>query len=122
MNQPGDRAMPRIMLVEDHAQLRAVLERVLGSLGYRVRSVSTGDEALQALQSGETVDLVFSDVRMPGRTDGLALANWVRQNRPQIRVLLQSGYAEVQTSDFVILHKPYTDTELIDALHEALHT
>lgn len=120
MNNAAATAGPLIMLVEDHVQLRSILERVLVSLGYRVQAVANGDDALQALRQGASVDLIFSDVRMPGSTDGLALAAWVRQHHPAIRVLLQSGYADTKAAEWPILRKPYTDAELVEALRQAL--
>ena len=79
------------------------------------------------LKSGAKVDLVFSDVVMPGGMSGFDLARWARQNMPSVRVLLTSGFAEdvarageATAPDLEILRKPYTGAELARALRAAL--
>jgi CheY-like chemotaxis protein len=60
----------------------------------RVFEAADANNACEVLDSRATVDIVFSDVRMPGQMDGFALALWIRQNRPVVRVILTSGYTE----------------------------
>jgi DNA-binding NtrC family response regulator len=84
-----------------------------------VIEAASGDEAVAVLSAGESVDIVFSDVRMPGERDGIALARWMRDHCPRIRVLLTSGYLGVGRQvnelgeDAPFLAKPYR----YDALH-----
>lgn len=76
-----------------------VIADYLRDCGYHVIEAGTATEALVVLQSSQTVDIVFSDVQMPGEMDGFGLSRWVRQNRPGLRVLLTSGNARaVQTA------------------------
>ena len=105
-----------VMLVEDHAQLRQMLEVTLAMLGYRVTAFASGTEALAALESGIAPDLVLTDIRMPGSPDGLQLAEWLRAHRAGTPVLLQTGYSTVPTGGFPLLRKPYTPEELEAAL------
>ena len=85
-------AMPRVLIVEDEALIRLALGDFLESSGFRVIEASTGDQAAQILErGGPPIDLVFSDVRMPGTMDGLKLASWIRERHPELPVFLASG-------------------------------
>lgn len=72
------------------------------------------------LRDGLVVDLVLSDVRMPGETDGVQLARWLQLHYPQIAVLLQSGYSEIDTGDIPVLRKPFAPQELQYAIDQCL--
>lgn len=82
-----------MLVVEDEILVRMVIADYLRECGYRVIEAGNAAEALTVLQSSEPVDVVFSDVQMPGEMDGFGLARWVRQNRPGLAVLLTSGNA-----------------------------
>jgi CheY-like chemotaxis protein len=112
----GDADAPHILLVEDHAQLRQVLEQSLTMFGYRVTAFASGTAALAALESGATADLVLSDIRMPGVPNGLQLAEWLQRHRPATRVLLQTGFSSAPTGGFPVIRKPFTPEELAAAL------
>jgi CheY-like chemotaxis protein len=88
---------------------------MLEQLGYSVARVSNGLEALDAIDKNG-IDLVFSDIVMPGRLDGIELARQVRQRRPDIPILLTTGYSGARKSEFPILRKPYQLHELSEAL------
>jgi two-component system NtrC family sensor kinase len=93
-------------------------------LGYRVTRVSSGIEALAALERGDAYDLVFSDVVMPGELNGLQLAAAIRERQPGLPVVLTSGYsgaAQGRTDiGFRILQKPYGASDLSAAFRAAL--
>jgi CheY-like chemotaxis protein len=97
-------------------------------LGYRVTTVENGPSAVAQLQDGAKIDLVFSDVVMPGGMSGFDLVSWVRANRPEVKVLLTSGFTgEVAQGDerdaardVEVLHKPYAIAELARAVRDAL--
>ncbi len=114
-----------ILAVEDNAALRRTLVRQLDSLGYRVLEAANGTEALAILQS-TGVDLVFSDVVMPGEIDGVGLARIIEQRWPAIPVVLASGFPETKLRelypaiDFRLLSKPYRKEHVARALSEAL--
>ena len=83
---------PVVLVVDDEILLRSVVAEYLRDAGFRVVEAANGREAVTVLAAGEAVDVVFSDVRMPGDVSGYDLAEWVRTNRPAVGVLLASGY------------------------------
>jgi CheY-like chemotaxis protein len=82
----------RLLVVEDEIFIRMFVCDVLRDAGYDVVEAVSGDEALDILKSGLPIDLVLSDVRMPGATDGLALLAFVRKNLANLPVILTSGH------------------------------
>jgi len=108
-----------VLLVEDHPQLRRRARRVLDELGYRVTEAENGDSALKILEARDDIELLFTDIVMPGALDGAALANEARKLRPGIRILFTTGYAEqAQIAEGLLeqggelLRKPYTKAQL----------
>jgi PAS domain S-box-containing protein len=117
--QPGE----TVLLVEDNVEVQAVAASLLEQLGYQVRQTENASSALQLLAAGQPVDLVFSDIVMPGELDGLGLARRIERDYPQVKVLLTTGYADAAAAaepGFPILRKPYRLAALGDALREAL--
>jgi CheY-like chemotaxis protein len=116
-----------ILVVEDNPDVRELtLQRVEG-LGYVVHEAENGAAAIRVLESGTPVDLVLSDVVMPGGMSGYDLAHWIAAHRPAVKVVLTSGYTAeersrdpVQETGHPILRKPYKRLDLAVALHEAL--
>lgn len=82
----------RLLVVEDEIFIRMFVCDVLRDAGYDVIEAVNGDEALDILKSGLHIDLVLSDVRMPGSTDGLALLAFVQKNVADLPVILTSGH------------------------------
>jgi CheY-like chemotaxis protein len=82
-----------VLVVEDEVLVRMVIADYLRECGYRVIEAGSAAEAITVLTSPEPVDIVFSDIQMPGEMDGFGLATWVRQNQPGLKVLLASGNA-----------------------------
>jgi signal transduction histidine kinase/ActR/RegA family two-component response regulator len=116
-----------ILLVEDNPQLRRTAERQLVELGYTVRQADGADPALALLSGTDQVDLLFTDVVMPGTMDGLNLAYQARQLRPGLKVLLTSGFPGVRSGDqrmadspFRLLGKPYALNELAQVVRMVL--
>ncbi len=104
-----------VLLVEDNAEVAEVSAALLEQLGYRVEVTPSAQGALDLLDAGRTYDLVFSDIVMAGPLDGLGLAQKLKQERPNLPVLLASGYskaAESAGAEFPILRKPYGMAEL----------
>jgi PAS domain S-box-containing protein len=107
-----------ILLVEDNPDVATASTGLLEQLGYAVRWVPNAEAALAEIE-GHGIDLVFSDIVMPGKMDGLALAQTIRGKYPQLPILLATGYSETlrKTSlGFQILKKPYEIHELSQAL------
>lgn len=90
-NDPVEEGQARILLVEDELLVRMMLVDELQELGFQVIEAATGDEAADALMTGTPVDIVFSDVRMPGTMDGLGLLDFVREHYVGLPVVLCSG-------------------------------
>jgi PAS domain S-box-containing protein len=112
-----------VLLVEDNPEVREVAGMLLGQLGYRVCPVQSASAAWQLLESGEAIDLVFTDIVMPGELDGLALAYRIKEEYPDIAVLLTSGYAKAtntREAGFPVLRKPYQLPTLAGAIRRAL--
>ncbi|HLM53103.1 MAG TPA: ATP-binding protein [Pseudoxanthomonas sp.] len=115
-----------VLLVEDDDEVAALVADMLRDLGYEVIHASSANAALGALANERPLDLLFSDIMMPGGTSGIELAREVRQRRPGLPVLLTSGFAEGSRSEadalgVPVLAKPYGLDELRDAIREALY-
>ncbi|GLR84715.1 hybrid sensor histidine kinase/response regulator [Bradyrhizobium iriomotense] len=107
-----------VLLVEDNPDVALVSTTLLEQLGYRVRRVADAEEALREIEQ-DGVDFVFSDIVMPGKMDGLTLAHRLRQIRPELPILLATGYSDAAADvrgNFPILRKPYEIHELSDAI------
>jgi CheY-like chemotaxis protein len=112
-----------VLVVEDNHDVRAVAVSLLQQLGYRTLEVETAAAALDVLASGQDVNIVFSDVVLPGQTDGLALARTLSDRFPRIPVVLTTGYTKVfdANPEFPVLRKPYQISVLGRVIHQALH-
>jgi CheY-like chemotaxis protein len=116
-----------VLVVEDNVRLRLSASRQLKELGYRVREAEHAGAALAILASVERIDLLFTDVVMPGTMDGLDLARHATGLRRGLKVLLTSGFpgarsADQRTADcpFLLLNKPYRRDELARAVRGVL--
>jgi len=108
-----------ILVVEDNAEVRNVVVRQLLQLGHRVQQADSAAAALAILQGDQPVDLLFTDIVMPGGMTGASLAHEARKLRPGIKVLLTSGFTEVAARSgghslegMELLSKPYRRQEL----------
>ncbi len=114
-----------ILLVDDNEDVRLMTEHCLREQGYRVLSAPSGEAALELLRHHGGVDLLFTDVIMPGGMNGLVLAERLRERLPGLPVLLATGYAEELAgrgggSD-PVLAKPYRQAELLERVSALLH-
>jgi PAS domain S-box-containing protein len=104
----------RILVVEDNPEVLGASVSMLEQLGYEVHSVSDATSALAAIEK-ETFDIVVSDIVMPGSMDGTALANAIRARKPDLPVLLMTGYSPAiaqKETEFAILRKPFQISDL----------
>jgi CheY-like chemotaxis protein len=111
-----------VLLVEDNPEVASASANLLEQLGYLVRWVPNAEAALEEIERN-SIDLVVSDIVMPGRMDGLGLARAIKEKRPELPILLATGYSEAAQNvraDFPILRKPYQMHELSRALAEIL--
>jgi CheY-like chemotaxis protein len=112
-----------ILVVEDNPEVANVTATLLGQLGYRVVRAQSAADALTQLDDGG-IDLVFTDIVMPGPMDGLALAGEIRRRHPQIPVLLTTGYTDVAPEaeyKLAVLRKPFQMPALEKIVRDALH-
>jgi two-component system, cell cycle sensor histidine kinase and response regulator CckA len=114
-----------VLLVEDEPTVRNVAERALTRHGYTVVTADNGEEALEALERMDEIDLLISDVVMPGM-DGPTVVREARKSRPDLKILFMSGYAEEQLRKSIdlenvnFLPKPFSVTELAEAARRAI--
>jgi PAS domain S-box-containing protein len=110
-----------VLLVEDNPDVAAASTLLLEELGYRVKWVSDAEAAIHEL-GHDLIDLVLSDIVMPGKMDGLGLARHLKKSHPQMPVLLTTGYSHASiksASEFPVIRKPYELHELSRALQMA---
>ena len=116
----------RVLVVEDNDGVRQVVVRQIAEMGCEVLIAKNGAEALSILEQGTVVDLVFSDVVMPGEVSGIELATQVAKRWPAIKILLTSGFPEAvlnrsnPTLRAKILSKPYRVADLNTELSQLL--
>jgi DNA-binding response OmpR family regulator len=116
--QAGDK-LETILVVEDEVIIRMNVSEYLRDCGYKVIEAASGDEALQVLKSPNIrVDIVFSDVQMPGTLDGFGLSQWIRAHRPEVRVLLagtldRAVHTAAEVCEDGPLTKPYEPRTLL---------
>jgi CheY-like chemotaxis protein len=104
-----------VLLVEDNPDVATVSAGMLEQLGYTVRHVSSANAALTEIEL-DGIDVLFSDIVMPGQMDGIALARQARKLNPNLPILLTTGYSGTRQNEFPILRKPYRLEELSQAL------
>ena len=128
INNPADAVEPdltgsaTVLLVEDEAAVRTFGARALRNKGYQVIESGTGEQALEVLHGNDKIDVLISDVVMPGM-DGVTLARLVHLERPEIKIVLISGYSEDVARDgidpaegFHFLQKPFSLRQLASAV------
>src|SRR5215510_5154846 len=99
-----------ILVVEDEILIRSAVAEFLRSAGYKVIEAANAAEAVALFASGTPIDLVFSDVTMPGVMDGFGLARWVVVHHPGIHVILTSAISHARRAGEIgagYLPKPY---------------
>jgi two-component system NtrC family sensor kinase len=112
-----------VLVVEDEPDVRDIAVEGLRALGYQTLSASDAEAALDILRRGDRIDLLFSDVVMPGSRNGVQLCDEARRLRPGLKVLLTSGYNTVlgaTPADILVLSKPYDHSRLAEQVREAL--
>lgn len=112
----------RILYVEDDADVAESTVAMLHAIGAQVKVVTSADAAIKS--ELDDVEIVFSDVMMPGRMDGIELAQWLAAHHPHLPVVLTSGYMlapeRLQALDVEFVRKPFTIGTVSDALARAL--
>jgi CheY-like chemotaxis protein len=116
--QAKSKRTPTVLIVEDEVLIRMAIADYLRDCGYRVVEAGNGNEAVAVLTADPAVDVVFSDVNLPGILNGFSLAQWVRRERPAVRIILTSGIAKSarEAHDLCeegpLMEKPYEHREV----------
>ncbi|WP_102109881.1 hybrid sensor histidine kinase/response regulator [Oceaniglobus roseus] len=127
--QPGSGDLERILLVEDEDAVRRVLRSILEREGFRVLEAATGDEGLQLYLEARPVDLVLTDIVMPGKLMGTAMVKEMRKHDPDLRAIFISGYPNEAAihgnglqADDVQMMEPVARLDLLRAIRKVLAT
>jgi CheY-like chemotaxis protein len=119
--------LPTILVIEDEMWVREWLSRHLQEKGFNVATACNAAEALQILEEHRQFDLVFCDIVMPGLMNGIGLALWLRSNRPDLPVILTSGYpgqskaAKVLCGNDLLITKPFDPANVIAKIRTVLN-
>jgi signal transduction histidine kinase len=111
-----------VLFVEDDPLVREAVIPALGQAGFTVRVATNAEDALTLLESENQIDVIFSDIMMPGRINGIDLAQTVQGRYPGIKVILATGYTDqhVKQEGVTLIGKPYEITEVVCLLQEAI--
>jgi len=114
---PGESHKPVILLVEDDVLVRFTTADILREAGFDVLEAVDSSEALALLTTGHPLDLVITDIRMPGRMDGVQLASVIKATRPNLPIALLSSHLDRTDHDAdVFVAKPYDVGELVEVV------
>lgn len=118
----------RILVVDDDLDVLSIVAEILRSFGYEVIEANGPEEAIQAAENDQPIDLLLTDVRMPGM-NGHYLARLLRQRRPDLKVLFMTGYGGdvlyrdgALEADLDVLEKPFSLDELSQRVEDVLRT
>ena len=121
----ADFATGAVLIVEDQPVLAALAAELFGQWQPEIKVVYRASAALKVLRQGDEIALVFADIMMPDGIDGVQLAEIMREEFPDVPILLTSGYSDVATDavakGFHVIRKPYRAEELRTWLHRLLH-
>jgi PAS domain S-box-containing protein len=126
-DRSGTTAGDTVVVVDDEIMIRALIVDVLQDLGYLVLEAATGAAGLKAIESNAKIDLLITDIGLPGGMNGRQMADAARQARPNLKVLFITGYAETSIigagrlePDIQVLAKPFTMEELANRINGIL--
>ena len=113
-----------VLIVEDEMLIRMGAVDLVLSAGYEALEAGDADEAICILEARQDIDLVFTDVQMPGTMDGIKLAGFIRGRWPPVKLLVASGNAIIEESSLPagsrFFSKPYDDHAITDAMAKLL--
>jgi PAS domain S-box-containing protein len=124
--QPTYKSKETVLVVEDNSKLRTVVVRQLEGIGLRVIQAENAQMALGVLKHEPKIDLVFTDVVLPGDMDGYALARAINESHPHTKIIMTSGFPGMRFSEtefaksLPLLSKPYRKQDLIQTVREVL--
>ena len=116
---------PVVLVVEDHALIRQSAVEIIRTAGFEALEAQNSDEAIKILEARPGIDLVFTDVEMPGTMDGLKLVHYIRDRWPPIRLMVASGKAIIEESQLPpgarFFSKPYAEATIVDMMIRLLN-
>jgi two-component system, response regulator PdtaR len=122
----GKRAA-NVLVVEDVVLVRMLICEYLRDAGFTIVEATSGDEAMAILDTSLEIDAVFADLYMPNSSiDGIGLAQWIRANKPDVKVVLTSGVADMADKarqvapEGALIDKPYNRAQVLQRLREVL--
>lgn len=114
---PGESHKPVILLVEDDVLVRFTTADILREAGFDVLEAVDSSEALALLITGHPLDLVITDIRMPGRMDGVQLTSVIKSTRPNLPVALLSSHLDrTEHAADTFVSKPYDPDQLVEVV------
>ena len=112
----------RVLVVEDETFIRMDVVEMLRAAGFDILEATNADEAIQMLERHFDIRLMFTDIDMPGSTNGLKLAGTVSDRWPPVRIIATSGHFKIQDGDLPadarFIPKPYQPAQIISAVRE----
>ena len=109
-----------VLIVEDEPLIRMSVADYVSDTGFATLEAGSGDDALAILSERNDIDVVFTDVNMPGKIDGVALSHLIRERWPRIGVIITSGMVRPRSIDLspgaVFFTKPYDFKNLVDSI------
>lgn len=112
----------RVLVVEDETFIRMDAVDVLRAAGFAVEEAVNADQAIGMLERGSGIQLIFTDIDMPGSMNGLKLVAAVRERWPPVRIIATSGHFNVQAGDLPpdarFISKPYHPAQIVNAIRE----
>jgi DNA-binding NtrC family response regulator len=123
-NEPPAIKPATILIVEDDLILRDLLAEVIADMGAVVHTACTADEGIDAVMAHAELSLLITDVVTPGKTSGWDLAAWAREHRPELPVIVTSGFSARQSTDLpanaTFLAKPWSLSEICTLVNRCL--
>ena len=113
-------SVPLVLIVEDEVLVRLTAVFLLEEAGFGTLEAGSADEAIALLEARKDIQVVFTDINMPGSMDGLRLAHAIRNRWPPVQLVLTSGRLRIRDEDLpergIFLGKPYAGAELVHAV------
>jgi CheY-like chemotaxis protein len=112
-----------VLIVEDEPLLRELIAEEFTDAGFEVKTAATGEAAIALLDSTPIVDVLFTDISLPGNLDGWQIALYARTRWPNIHVIYASGYTvdrSAQVADSVYLRKPYLPATVVSEINRRM--
>jgi CheY-like chemotaxis protein len=123
MNDEAHRRNATVLVVEDEILVRDMIAEELRDAGFSVLEAADGEVASRFLTASESVDVLFTDIRLPGQLDGWAIARRARQVRAALPVIYATGYTVDRSAEVpgaIFLNKPYQPSQVVEIIDRLL--